>query len=68
MGCFKYCSLKTVADKMTAAIFILVREQGHLVGSSSETHPRPFFQNKECTQVREHSETTGYDFFLLMEV
>lgn len=33
MGCFKYCSLKTVADKMTAAIFILVREQGHLVGS-----------------------------------
>lgn len=32
-GCFKYCSLKTVADKMTAAIFILVREQGHLVGS-----------------------------------
>lgn len=31
MGWFKYCSLKTVADKMTAAIFILVREQGDFV-------------------------------------
>lgn len=28
--------MKTVADKMTAAIFILVREQGPLVGSQSD--------------------------------
>lgn len=39
MGCFKYCSPKTVADKMSAAIFILVREQGTLWGVNQRLPP-----------------------------
>lgn len=45
MGCFKYCSLKTVADRMTGAVFILVREQGTLWVVNQKLPSPPY---KEC--------------------
>lgn len=55
MGCFKYCSLKTVADRMTGAIFILVREQGTLWGVNQRLLSHPY---KECN-CEEKSEKDG---------
>lgn len=46
MGCFKYWSLKTAADRMTGAIFILVREQGTLWGVNQKL---PFSHTKNVT-------------------
>lgn len=47
--CFKYCSLNTVADRMTAAIFILVREQGTLWGVNQRLLNPP---HKECNHSK----------------